>query len=288
MAALPYEQEIQQAIDALPMAVAVLFLVMAAVGLFIWVAGTALAKAACTVSGLVLGGLAGWFAGGQLASEGAYILPLTIGAAVAGALVAGFLFRVWMAVAGAVLLSLVLPIGALVWQGHGPGVAPGDATQTPAAEDQTDAAPADTFDVRDFVLQAADPQADQPSDEAGLWSRLSEFLDRMRANVTAWGRDTWDGLGPTGRMIAMLGAAVGALAGLLLGLLVPHISAAVQSSLAGSVMMYFGAVSAARRLLGDAPPFLPDTPRGELAIIGLITVLGVLLQWTVFRKRTDK
>ncbi|NBC10839.1 MAG: hypothetical protein GVY24_03775, partial [Planctomycetes bacterium] len=95
------QQALNGAEAALPLAVLGLFVLMVIIGLVLWLLGGALAKAACVVSGLVLGGVGGWLIGAALADQGAYVLPLVIGGSIIGALLAGLLFRIWVAIVGA-------------------------------------------------------------------------------------------------------------------------------------------------------------------------------------------
>jgi putative flippase GtrA len=88
--------------------------------------------------------------------------------------------------------------------------------------------------------------------------------------------------------VVYVGVLAGAAAGLVLGLLLPKLSAALQTAIAGALLIYTGAMGLARWQFGDGTSILPDSARGALVAIGLITVLGVVIQWTVFQRRADK
>ncbi len=260
-------QVVSEAEAALPLAVMGLFVLMVVVGLVLWLLGGSLAKAACVVSGLVLGGVVGWLIGASLADQGAYVLPLVIGGSIIGALLAGLLFRIWVAIVGAAVLATVVPMVSLIWQG---------ATVEPL-----------TFDQQTVVDQTmAEPVEGEASPT--LMQRIDRGLDavyeQLADDASAW----WEGLGAGGRRIVYAGVLAGAAAGLVLGLLLPKLSAALQTAIAGALLIYLGGMGLARWQFGDEASFLPDSARGALVSIGLITVLGVVIQWTVFQKRADK
>lgn len=265
--ALGTAQEVMaEAEAALPLAAVGLFAAMVVVGLILWLMGGAVARGACVISGLVLGGVVGWLIGASLADQGAYVLPLVLGGSIIGALLAGLLFRVWVAIVGAAVLALVVPIASLIWQG---------ATVDPVS-----------FDREAVVNEAMaeDEQGQAPSLTESLSRGLSAARAQLGDDASAW----WDELGPGGRRVVYLGVIVGAVTGLVLGLILPKLAAALQTAIAGAVLIYTGGVGLARWQFGGEASFLPDSARGALVLIGLITALGVVIQWTVFRRRADK
>ena len=83
-------------------------------------------------------------------------------------------------------------------------------------------------------------------------------------------------------------AAVGLALGRFLGLWKPLVAASVESSLLGGLCWFL----AARELLNIYWPWagerLPRQPHMVLLLVGLITLLGVLIQWTISERQADK
>lgn len=259
-------QVVREAEAALPAAVLGVFALMVVVGIVLWLVGGRLAKAACVLSGMVMGGVGGWLIGATLADQGAYVLPLVIGGSIIGALLAGLLFRVWIAGVGAAVLALVVPVASLVWQG---------ATVDPVSFDQQA--------VVDQTLETAEGE-DSPT----LMQKVNRAMDAVYTQLADDAEAWWESLGGSGRTIVYMGALIGAAVGLLLGMVLPKVSAALQTALAGALLVYFGAMGLARWQLGEDSTVLPDSARGAVVAIGLITLLGTVIQWTLSRRQADK
>jgi len=260
---MPIEQ-LRQLQDAAPAAMTVLLAVTLLVGAILWLSGKRLARPACAVSGLVVGGIGGWAVANQVGETGSYILPLMIGCAIVGALVAAFLFRVWMGLSGAVILAVVVPAASLVWQG----------TTPPTVEITQD-------DLPPIELT-------QDEGEPGFFAQLSDAgraaYDEQRELLGAW----WDELGTAGRTLIIISALIGAFFGLLIGLIRPHFSASIQSALIGAILIFAAGRQLLLHHLSDQTRWLPATPRGTLLTVGLITIAGLMIQWTLFRRSPDK
>ncbi len=291
----------------------------ALVGLLLWLAGGRLAKTGVVLAGFVLGGLVAvsvavaWTApaageavnetGEAVAATGGevgapWVIGLGLGGAIAGALLAVLLYRLWMGLATAVALAMVVPAATLIWTGTTPGV--DEAQLDAAAEELQDAAVEAGGEVLTDPDVAAsltgDLQADLSSEavRAAATQHAQRFLDLLgeawanqRASLRVW----WDGLTAAQRSAVTGGAAIGALVGLILGVALPKVAAAVQTALVGTLLMYFPGTWLLERyvLTGEASSgWLPGTPRGVLLTLGLITLLGLLIQCTVLRKKTDK
>ncbi|MFP4145347.1 MAG: hypothetical protein ACLFV3_09400 [Phycisphaeraceae bacterium] len=273
--------------DNLPLsllaAVGLVLLIVA--GLLLWLLGRKLARPACVVSGLVLGSLAGWFTAEAAAPEA--LLPLVIGLGVAGALLAALLFRVWIALSAAGLLALAVPAAVLLWQGTPLPAATAEtetATEAPAVAPGPEASGEDEpaeGDAGDAERSAISEQVDEAARRAGEAAR--GWVGRQVEAVSAW----WAELeGPVKQRI-YLAAGFGAVAGLVLGLLAPLITASVESALVGSILVL---LPTGRLITDYAPDFagaVPQTPRMFLLWLGLITVVGILIQWTLFREKAD-
>lgn len=301
----------------LPVVTTVLCALAIIAGIVLWLLGRSLARLACGISGLVLGGLAGLLVGQALAGEGALTIPLVIGGAIAGALLASLLFRVWMAISGAALLALVVPLLVFVWQGAPlpmtPALASGDGGEDveDLAEDESSTETVDIDSVIESVKTAVQDQldkinhADEPNDgesaaaevdmetmkenaAEGIAAELSdearEVLDQAMGEVRAW----WDGLESSGRSLVIGAAIIGAIVGLIFGLVAPYVAASFESALVGSILILLPAKVLLNTHAPDMANYLPQSERATIVLLGLITLIGIVIQWTLFRRRTDK
>jgi len=218
-------------------------------GIVVWLLGRKLARPCCAVGGLVLGGLCAMVAVRVVYPNGVPVVWIA-GGAITGCVVAVVMFRVWMAISGAVLLAMATPVVALILQGTCPPKS--------AQEHLSD-------------LQAPTGVADVTA----LREDLAHWYDQQKTYLESW----WSDRNGTERLMLGGWAGVSALAGLALGLLVPYQAAAFQSALVGAALMVLGS----KRLLAihfceDVIPWLNQGPRPVLLLIGLITLLGLVLQ----------
>jgi hypothetical protein len=276
-------------------------------GLFLWLVGRKLAKPACTLSGLVGGGVLGLIIGEALADQGGVMLAIVIGAAIAGALLAGLLFRVWMAISGAVIFGLVASAAVLLWQ-QAPG--DGSAGESPIAHaDSADDAkgaegeitlhiPLDTLTdpIRDGIAAAIDGDDSEASAELTIDKEAaakigSAILDALRGMAEYYREslgDWWSQAGAGVRSGVLFAGLIAAGIGLLIGLIGPYLAASLQSAAAGSVLMLFSSFSLLAQLMPEHLSWLPASPRGVLICLGLITAIGLALQWMFFAGKADK
>lgn len=92
-------------------------------GLMLWLMGVKLVRGACVLCGFIIGGFLGLLICESMlqAGEGFYLVVLTLGGAIAGALVAGLLFRFWMAFSAAVVFGVLFPSTVMILSaGAGP------------------------------------------------------------------------------------------------------------------------------------------------------------------------
>jgi hypothetical protein len=294
-------------------------LVILLAGLGLWLLGRKLARPACVFSGLVLGGIAGLVVGEAVSNSDGLVLPMVIGAAIAGALLAALLFRVWMAISGALVFGLVASSAVLLWQGPTEGdVAEAGAVASLPAETSEDGPPGEitlsipneviTEAIRDLATSAiegvggAEGTGEAEGNEQGASTELTldnEMVKKMgdsliealrglaeyyRGELAGW----WSKAGSGVRGGAAGLGLVAAVLGLLLGLIWPYAAASVQSAAAGSVLMLFSSFSLLAQLMPDRLDQLPATPRGVLLCLGLITVIGLVLQSVFFARKTDR
>lgn len=126
-------------------------------GLLLWLIGGRLLRAGCVICGFLIGGLIGLIISEAAfqSGEGFYLLVLTLGGAVAGALLAGLLFRFWMALSMAILLGIVLPtLITVIYLGAGPPIHHG--VVGPANWEQTARAGMDQLEEQGVVEDSQD------------------------------------------------------------------------------------------------------------------------------------
>lgn len=274
-------------------------------GLVLLVLGSKLARPMCVFSGLVLGGVGGLILGEALADQGGIVLAMVIGTAIAGALLSGLLFRVWMAISGALIFGLAASGAALLWQAPPEAMsdaAPQANVTTLSESDENgkttihEQIGAVTDQFRDNVTSAmtGDEESGAPAtisfDEtaqkvgAAILDALRGMSSYYLESLKAWWAEA--GSGAKGGM--MLIGLVAAVIGLLLGLIGPYKAASVQSAVAGSVLILFSSFSLLAQLMPEHLDWLPATPRRVLICLSLITAAGLALQWTIFKRKTDK
>ena len=111
----------------------------------------------------------------------------------------------------------------------------------------------------------------------GLW-------DEQAASVRAW----WEGLDEGLRSLLRMAALAGAAVGLVGGLLLPLHMASLETALVGAVLMLVPGRALAMESAGVGAAlagYLPQSPRGLVVAVGLLTLLGYLLQWSLWRRR---
>lgn len=291
-------------------------------GLVLLILGNRLAKLGVMLCGLVVGGLGAvaaatqvsGAAAGEAATPGTWLLAFGIGGALAGVLVAWLLFRFWMATSAALVLAAIVPLSAMIWEGNGPELSSLDPARRAAqaalaaVEAQVTPTPAVDHDLigppapgraAEATPAASTASADRAPDAApggGNGGAPRPLLDRARLlddvrgvytqqadEVRLW----WSELPTASRRVLQLGAAIGACCGVVLGLAAPLVAAAIQSALIGAVLVF----TAARGLILSFAPgmagVLPAEWRGVLLSIGLITLLGLLIQWALRRREAD-
>ena len=129
------------------------------------------------------------------------------------------------------------------------------------------------------LLGVAGTALDWPQLRAELAGQWERQVERARG----W----WEALPGERRRLLLAGSGVGAVLGLVLGLAMPMLMASVQSALIGSVLICVAGRSLLLQQLPSAESMMPGSWRGALLTVGLITLLGVLVQWTLRRRKSD-
>jgi hypothetical protein len=310
------------------------------VGLVLWLLGGRLARAGTVVAGFVIGGLAVTSLAIGMTSTGGFgpwVLLLGVGGAIAGALLAWLLFRLWMGVTAAALLTLVVPTAVLIWSPPPPASGSEEATDAvdrlndaestesvlDALRETWDEGMAEAFDeeavadaLRDVGAGVGEGSDDAPAALGG--ERVREIAVGQARRVgdvlrAAWDQETarlhawWDGLPGGTRTTLIAGSAVGAVLGLVIGLVAPRVMASVQTAAVGAVLLFFPAGVLVHTYLFDPlaeategteveptdagtaglAAWWPNQPRAVLLSLGLITLVGLLLQWTLRKRKAD-
>lgn len=321
-------QSFAELMQSMPVVWTALLAIGLVVGLVLWTFGGRLAQKGVMLTGFVVGGLgaaalAMGMNGGATpeAVQGAattaeqavnisggggglWVLAIGIGGALAGGLLAWLLFRFWMAGTCAVLLAAVVPLSALIYAGNGPTLSAVQSTQ----DVTLDALGAGESDPAAEALRlwqqrsgggGPPPRGADADETAGndgargvseLFDREQFFADlqgvwqQQVEEVKLW----WAELTPGSRRFLWGGAVVGAGLGLVVGLVLPTLAAGLQSAMVGSVLILLCGQTLLLKYFPAMEGVVPHSRRGVLLSLGLITLLGVLIQWSLRKKKADE
>jgi hypothetical protein len=268
---MPDTNDLNTILDAPPQWQLYVVIGTGVLGVLLWMLGRKLARPACAVGGLVWGGMGGFVLVQQFGLT-QWLFLFVVVAGLTGCLLAWFLFRVWMGISAAIILGLAIPAAVLVWQGTPP-----PEPIEPAEHAHADAPPAALIDAQTLKLEGEE-LAKKIADD--VQARLRAVYEDQAAAIRGW----WERLGSGGQWTMLIAAAAGASFGLIVGLIAPYFAASIQTSLVGGLLMLFAAIHLTQ---SSAAGFLPTELRGRLLLLGLITLAGIGVQWTLSAKRTD-
>lgn len=289
-----FEQWFERADQALPVLTETARYVVVGMGLLLWLAGGRLLKTACVFGGLMLGMILGGLSLGFVESTGLAI-GLMVGLGLLGALGALLMFRAWVSMAAALMFAIAAPAAVLVWQGVPPEQLSAD-TQEAAAQLQSryDIASSQLSDQAKLQVQqliqsgdaASLQEADKLMDQEGAkaWEHARSVVFRNLEDIEVWWREN----GTNTQRSVGLAMLIGAGLGFLLGMILPNYAAAMQSAMVGAVLIVIPGRELVMTNLPAAEGLLPTTARGTLLTVGLITVFGIVVQWTLHLRRNDK
>ncbi len=250
-------------LDAVP-AVGVIMLIAAVViGLGLWLTGRKLARPACVLGGALIGAILGLAVSDAMGAERSIPIYIMAGSLIGG-LLAGFLFRFWMAISLALLLSLVAPAASLIWLGASPPQAVAPAS------------------VEDLMIDTSSTDAAQKA-ARDIWQRIQELYRQQIQLITTW----WQSLGSRGRNIVMVAATVGLVIGMVAGLLRPYLAASFESALLGGGLWLAGGRGLLAVYAPDWTGWLPTGLRAWLVALAVVTALGIIVQWRLWRPRAQ-
>ena len=254
--------------------------VLVLVGVALWLLGRSITRPLCALSGLLLGAAA-MLALGRLLGHFEYYLVLVIVGAVVGCLMAWFMFRLWMGLSLAAVLAIVVPVAVLQWQ----ELKPADQDESP----QIDLAPlieTATGSAIGSAIGSATGTNTEPNTDSTEAPTVAERLDDLWRGAVEKSREWWQGLPGGGKTTILIGAAAGAVFGLFFGMLAPYWSSSGLSALAGTLMVLASMQYWVGLTEWQLPPWLWG-PQAQTIGVGLITLVGMIVQWTFFRARPD-
>lgn len=289
-----FEQWFQQADESLPALTMTARWVVVGIGLALWLAGGKLLKAACVLGGLLLGMILGALSLAFVDSPGIAV-GFIAGLGLIGALAAWLVFRFWVAMAAAVVFAIAAPAGVIIWQDVPAKTLSEDTQQAKEQVQQryTDLSSQLNDQTRTQVEQLiaegdqqallqADSLLTQQTEQA--WDAAKSAVFRNLEDIQAWWNDSATELQKKIGLAMLIGAGVG----LLFGLIAPTYAVAIQSAMVGAVMIVIPGRELIASYLPGAVEFVPMTARGTLITLGLITIAGLGLQWTLHLRRDDK
>ncbi|MEZ6235702.1 MAG: hypothetical protein R3B68_16085 [Phycisphaerales bacterium] len=316
-------QAVAHGVSTLPLGLHAPAVVGLIAGLLLWVLGGRIVKFAMAVLGLAGGAglgsvLAPTIGVTAIAGFPGHLVGMAIGGIV-GLVAAVLLFRFAMVIAGAGVIGAAAALGGLVYVNVAP---PPSDMQTPeglapivewapdggeaGAEGENAESAEDTLEqaMRDIAEQEARRSAEDAADqtEQGLRSLVSEetagaveeAADRVRAFVHDVWRSfvrQWNALDAAQRVVLAGFVIVGLAGGALIGLAMPHRSAAMLTSLAGSAIWL-----ASLAWLGEAMelPGRQWLTSGDHASLKwliawpVVAIIGMVFQFRNLRKPADE
>lgn len=288
------EQWFEQADQSLPVLTVTARWCVFGLGVLLVLAGGRLLKAAAVLGGamlgMIIGGLSLPFVESALVGVG-----FMVGLGMLGAIGAWLIFRTWVALAAGLVFAVAAPAAVLVWQGVPAEELSKDADEAAAqVEERYNAAVGQLNDQTRLQVQQLINQGDTESlsqadallKEQGekAFNAAREIVFRNLEDVEAWWRSK-DAAGAKTIGLAML---IGGGVGFFFGFIFPNYAAAMQSAIVGAVLMVIPGRELLVTYVDSAAEFAPTTARGTLIMIGLITVLGIAVQWTLYLRRDDK
>ncbi|MFK7790086.1 MAG: hypothetical protein AB8C95_11425 [Phycisphaeraceae bacterium] len=289
-----FEQWFLQADDALPTLTMTARWVVVAVGVALCLAGGKLLKTAVMFGGLMLGMILGGLTIAFVDSP-AVAIGFMLGLGLLGVIGAWLMFRAWVAFAAAIVFAVAAPAAVIVWQGV-PAQQLSEDTQQASVEVQQrfDALSTQLNDQTKLQVQELIKQGDQQAlidadellAEQGeqAWQTAKTAVFRNLEDVKAWWNDNATSMQRNIGLAMLIGAGVG----FLFGFIAPTYAASIQSAMVGAVLIVIPGRELIASYVPAAAEFVPTTARATLIMLGLITIAGLVLQWTLYLRSDDK
>ena len=288
------------ALSALPIGAHITVAVALAIGLALWLLGRKLAKPAFALLGALLGAVAGLLLLPALGTPPIADIPspyIGLGAgAVAGLIVAGFVFRFTMALASSGVAGLAaLLISSIYVTANPPSPSETASVATPALA--SIAPPLTLFQLRlpavpvSYSMAAGQDETPAEQELEQFESEAPESLEDAAENVRDFLavlgseiRSVWSAQSEEGRIIVLGSTVIGLAAGFLLGLAAPNRAAIVITSMAGCGIWMPSAVVLAHGLGLPGRSLMALGPQGWLIAWMVASAIGIGSQLVLARK----
>ena len=259
------------------------------IGVILWLLGGKLLRIGACLTGLALAVILCMLFLPQPLDPVISLVAVAL-ASVVGLALGWVLFRLWMGLSLGVVLAIAVPMTVLAFDGvRGPEdlIPPSPGMRQPVRlhnnAPHPSPLPAPRYRERGFVhLAALSPEQQTQVEE--LDRAAKERLQPALTTTSDW----WHSLPPAERRRAERYGLIAGVAGVIFGLLFPVVSAALQTSLLGSVLIVASAISLAPDFYPEAVPHLPHDGKSFLAITFMLAVIGFIFQWTISRPKADK
>ena len=320
---MDHVNDLNQAISELP-AVGMIPVGLALIaGLLLWAAGRRILRATFVGTGFVVGSTIGWLVGELLGLGMEIVVPALVGGVVF-ACVAGLASRLVVAVALALTLGIAAPMATMslaqlrgsdqdqTTEGQLAGPE-GASAEVPGIQlpdevaDWLEKFDPDASDPAPLEIQPADSPSGFPLDlppelllesateaiEGSLEipeqaqryvDHIQQIAQQLKKAVTA----KWDATPASARPSVIASALGGLLVGMLLGALARAFSAVVVTAFSGSLLWLTCAWTIANNLGAPEGPWMPGSSASWITWWLITSVIGLVVQWTLRRKRADK
>jgi hypothetical protein len=245
------------------------------IGMAMWCVGRHMIRLSFGAFGLIVGTAAGAAVFHAFLSHLPMSLLVTVGSLI-GAAMGVALYRPGMAGVLAITLCASAPASVLLWTDS-----PTPELREPIVQGVTE-----IFQTAQLPTGRRDEQGRLVLKAEDLPS-ISEPLGRMNRqladNLSAW----WDDLPAGPRWLSIVLVVAGLALGLTVGMIVPSTAATFVSALLGTLLMS-GGVRRAGQMLPALGEWLPAETRMLLVWLAAATVIGSIVQCTLFRPSADK
>lgn len=256
-------------------------------GLILFLFGRRLVRPMFGVVGLVVGGLGGLTLARMMFPDTS-IMPFVIIGAILGAVIAFALYRLGMGFVLALIFGVTAVVALMIMQGQdGPPIDKPIA----AAYHQI----LDTVATASKQNAEADAKAEAAGDKdhtaikldaAALAHSLEDPIEKGLKDTGQAVADWWNAMSVSQRALLVTIGGGAWLLGFVLGVIFPPITAALVTAGIGSLMMIGGI---GRLLAGYlSMDIMPETVRNLALMLVIMTIIGALIQWTIFKPRADK
>ena len=264
-------------LDAIPQIWQVLLFAGIPIGLVLWLLGRKIARPAYAIGGLITAACAAAVFARHMDSP-PWQLGLIVGGGVLGCVLAYLLFRVWVGITCAVLLGLVLPMLIAIWFSPPTQHGPGNIELLLVNPENGGRGQDDDENQKNNAEAESNPQATE---------QFFDGLERTRKWASHDLRTWWEAFELATQRTYLLTAGISALTGLLLGLIFPYAAASIESSLAGTLLVACCGLLLLNLYADINADLTVQNTKILATAVGLITAVGVVLQWMVFRRKAD-